>query len=581
MKKLNSLIRLTVLSMILTFIQSGHIFASDTIVVAPGSDLFEVFNGLLDEDGLLSQHVLILKQNSVYFNSEASFISDDISLIGEEGDGVPPYILPKRTGNGTYVNTWFILEGIGKSFTAKNIIFQMLPLDGMETGLSIKYIFDADADFQRISMDNCIVNACRNETFTSDGDGQYIKITNSNFRNSGYPDLDWSGGVVNVSIRHAGWKDSLIFRNNTIINSGGNGIIGHWGEVCKAVIIDHNTFFCTSRVSIFSGFQGNVQITNNMLVASESSGWPKGRSASLRGSFDMFGETAPAETHYSTWQIWPVRSDAMQAYEDVLGFDISGGLESIEEQRKFEIRNNCVWWPKQLVTAWDTLDEDGGAQVPIVLFSENDSFLLAHQENSIYEGNYGNLDTEDAKISDFDPGFNQYWIDKVLNVQINWLNGYRKDSDFVPYFRNIDEPGKQVQLQWPLPEDLSYTNETLLTGGTDGMPVGDLNWFNKGTGIRDTRAALNSMEVSSFPNPFKESTSIQFELKTPSIVNVSVFDLTGKEVAVLLNEYKQSGSHTIKWDCGSSSEGAIPEGIYFYKVETKDGFDVRKMIKMD
>lgn len=579
MKKINSILRLVVLSSILSFVSTWQVFASDTLVVDGGEDLFEVINGLTGDDGLLSHHVLLLKQNAVYFNSEISTINDDFSLIGEEGEGVPPYIIPRRTGNGEYVRTWFLLEGIGKSFTAKNIIFQMLPPDGFDLGLSVSYIFQAKSDNQRLIMDNCVVNHSRNETFTSDGNGQYIKITNCNFRNSGYPDLDWAGGVVTPSIKHSGWKDSLIFTNNTVSNAGGYGFLGHWGEVCKAVIIDHNTFFGIARAAIFAGFQGNVHITNNMLVASESSGTPKSRNTKLRSSFEMFGETCPAETFVSTWQIWTIRGDALEAYHDVLGYE--GDIEEVEKQRVFEIKNNCVWWPKQLVTAWDTIDEDGGAQDKIVLFSETDSFLLAHQTNSVYEGNYGNTDTEDAKISDFDPGFKQEWVDKIMTVQIEWLNGFRKDPNFVPYFRNFDEPENRVQLEWPLPEDFSYTNETLLTGGTDGLPVGDLNWFKNGTSIKNASSVLNSIEVNNYPNPFQEITTIQFKLKKSSTVKITILDVTGKEVAVLLNEYRIAGTHSINWNCSSISSSLIPGGIYLSKIETNDGFNVRKMIKLN
>ena len=37
--------------------------------------------------------------------------------------------------------------------------------------------------------------------------------------------------------------------------------------------------------------------------------------------------------------------------------------------------------------------------------------------------------------------------------------------------------GNPFVVQWPLPEDLTYTNDTLLTAGSDGLPVGDLNWY--------------------------------------------------------------------------------------------------------
>jgi hypothetical protein len=64
-----------------------------------------------------------------------------------------------------------------------------------------------------------------------------------------------------------------------------------------------------------------------------------------------------------------------------------------------------------------------------------------------------------------------------------------------------------------------------------------------------------------YPNPFNPSTTIKFELPKTSQVNLSVFDILGREVSVLVSERRDAGVHEVKF------EGAdLASGVYFYRL---------------
>ena len=67
-----------------------------------------------------------------------------------------------------------------------------------------------------------------------------------------------------------------------------------------------------------------------------------------------------------------------------------------------------------------------------------------------------------------------------------------------------------------------------------------------------------------YPNPFNPSTSIKFDLLGNEKVTLKIFDLKGKEIAVLLNEKLETGSYIIKWNAFQYSSG-----IYFYQLKTE------------
>ncbi len=71
---------------------------------------------------------------------------------------------------------------------------------------------------------------------------------------------------------------------------------------------------------------------------------------------------------------------------------------------------------------------------------------------------------------------------------------------------------------------------------------------------------------NNYPNPFNPMTKIKFDLPKSSGVRITVFDVTGKEVAVIVNETLQAGSYQTEWDAS-----AYPSGVYFYRIVVRHG----------
>ncbi len=68
--------------------------------------------------------------------------------------------------------------------------------------------------------------------------------------------------------------------------------------------------------------------------------------------------------------------------------------------------------------------------------------------------------------------------------------------------------------------------------------------------------------IANYPNPFNPTTSIDYYVPTDGFVRLSVFDLTGKEIAILENGHKHKGEHKAVFD-GTG----MATGMYFYKLE--------------
>ncbi|MDP8211473.1 MAG: C25 family cysteine peptidase [Candidatus Stygibacter australis] len=76
-----------------------------------------------------------------------------------------------------------------------------------------------------------------------------------------------------------------------------------------------------------------------------------------------------------------------------------------------------------------------------------------------------------------------------------------------------------------------------------------------------------------YPNPFNPVTTISFSLKEEEQINISVYNIKGQKVAVLLDEMRQPGKHSIQWDADEYSSG-----VYFLQMKTANYQKISKLL---
>jgi len=77
------------------------------------------------------------------------------------------------------------------------------------------------------------------------------------------------------------------------------------------------------------------------------------------------------------------------------------------------------------------------------------------------------------------------------------------------------------------------------------------------------------------PNPFNPETTIEYSISSAQDVTLIVYDLLGREIKVLVNEYKQAGNYSIQFD-GSK----LASGVYVYQINAGRFFDTKKFVLM-
>jgi hypothetical protein len=121
-----------------------------------------------------------------------------------------------------------------------------------------------------------------------------------------------------------------------------------------------------------------------------------------------------------------------------------------------------------------------------------------------------------------------------------------------------------------------------LSAGVDlALPhFADIGWQLSATSSVAGEAPPPRQLIGSFPNPFRQATSIRFTLARPSLVDVGVFDLAGRLVKRLAAESMMAGSHVVTWDGRDAAGRQAAAGIYLYRLTTPSGSESGRMVLM-
>ena len=110
----------------------------------------------------------------------------------------------------------------------------------------------------------------------------------------------------------------------------------------------------------------------------------------------------------------------------------------------------------------------------------------------------------------------------------------------------------------------------------------DMPWGLREAWVGDKHYPITSVEPTvvysfeleqNYPNPFNPATQFRYNIQHTGFVSLKVFDLLGREVAVLVNEEKLPGSYSVSWNAGN-----MPSGVYFSRLESNGSSLMQKMM---
>ena len=153
------------------------------------------------------------------------------------------------------------------------------------------------------------------------------------------------------------------------------------------------------------------------------------------------------------------------------------------------------------------------------------------------------------------------------NVTTNLFTNYVSDGGY-DEFKNFTSDSKIIRILClaKVSADSGYTLKEFKIYGTP-LTV---------TGINENNLlSENYFLFQNFPNPFNPATSISYQLKTSSHVELKIYDLLGREIKTLVNEVKPTGIYSEKFDASN-----LTSGIYLYRLKSGTFVETKKMTVM-
>ncbi len=570
------------------------LYAQKTIVpvpsdVAPGEgNLNNAVQAAIDA-GTLSNTVFALEPYGYYVLIGRIVVpaGEHLEIAGPQPGTTqltsPPQIVWTPSGG---VDRQFNFECYG-NITLKNVWLRYADAGGAQVGSSLQIQNNPDPNVQETGYFEGVIfdyspappNAGGAVTVTAD---RFVGIfKNCYFRNCIDTHLRYYGRALSFPYSTSGWHhDYVLFENCTFANIG-YVYMQESDEYGDNVHFNHCTFLNTMMFVQQSGWWRKLSVTNSIYV----------------NTF-MYGNI-PVQTGTGDPNGGTIRIDSVSTFPFAVPFT--------EQDRRILFANNSYFiepwlkdwmWNCPYCLARRRTREPEYCAVPQPMLSPA---TLVFFDTTDASGNKLFPFMNRANLHDgVDPGFlapptNLDSLKAFLNCK--WDTNCDHNWAWNP------ESG--LNQEWPLPENLAYTNATLKTGAMGGFPLGDLyhwwpseyaqwqaqadaenarifNWLETG---KDELSAVAERPGSAvpagftlsqnYPNPFNPTTHIEYSIPRAGRVLLQVFNSLGEEVATLFHGQQKAGKHMVVFD-GKD----LASGVYTYRLQSGEVSISRKLVLM-
>ncbi|MGE5810776.1 MAG: sugar-binding protein, partial [Ignavibacteria bacterium] len=199
-----------------------------------------------------------------------------------------------------------------------------------------------------------------------------------------------------------------------------------------------------------------------------------------------------------------------------------------------------------------------------------------------------NIDSSVFYDSDIDSG---YSVDNIApGTPINFTASYSEGKIYMEWSANSDPDISGYNLYRGTTQmNVMKFADTENTSYTDENPEGNIYYAVRAVDIHGNLSPLASVLTDveeegnkipsefalnqNFPNPFNPSTKIRYEIPAESKVLVKIYDVLGRELITLINQYQKRGSYEVEWNAVNNASG-----IYFYSITAGNFHHVKKMV---
>ncbi len=331
------------------------------------------------------------------------------------------------------------------------------------------------------------------------------------------------------------------------------------------------------------------------------------------GGFILTGNALPQGDNYS--KIWLCKTDQNGniVWSNTYNYDLGNSVKQTNDGGYIAV-GRTIWAAHD--SSWDACMIKTDANGNLVWENELGGNGISYDEaKDVQETSNGNFLVIGSTMDFNSAGFYDLWLFKLNSIgDTIWTKtfggvhddeGYSiqptSDGNFIllgvtySFSFGVDPDAWLIKVNsdgdeyWNQPigynhDDLGFSVKQTSDGGY--IINGETSSFSQG-GIWLSKVTpdVSSVDRSSpslikayllqqnYPNPFNPSTTINYSIPKSSNVKIEVYNLLGKKISTLVNEFKSAGSYKVKWNAENFSSG-----IYFYRIQAEGFSETKKMI---
>jgi hypothetical protein len=202
---------------------------------------------------------------------------------------------------------------------------------------------------------------------------------------------------------------------------------------------------------------------------------------------------------------------------------------------------------------------------------------------------------EDEWICDGGEGYtDSFASEEECNEECNTDCYYDEDVEGIPLSYEFSDDTLFISVtEYPCEEEGFDTYDECIEDGEMGLFLGDLEDIQDfyihtyrvmlPTGDDVSLADVTVMPEKftlhqNYPNPFNPITTLRYELPENSHVNITIYDMLGKEVKTLINQTQDAGYKSVIWNATNDVGAPISSGLYLYTIQVGDFSQTKKMV---
>lgn len=483
---------------------TGHVVTFEN-----GEDSTAVLSGFTLTDAFLDWGVYCVQSSPSLF---------DLSIFGNRGGGLYCKGCNLRLKSVAIRNNWSAWLGGGILSDSSTLQLEDVEISGNLSTTSGGGIYSQGST---LLLDNTRI--VDNDTWEGNAGGIYLKDSDLRFYrgsvsgNSAF----YSGGGIWISDSRAVFDSVSITKNRC--DHGGGGLLASNSD-----IVFKNGWVADNAAHYSSG--GGFLCTDSKLTVERSvvafnDAKDHGGGILLRSTAEFSESTdRPSSLLVNVTMVGNIASQGGGLFlSNLIGPVVINSIlwGNIPQEIAFD---DAAWWPSEVAITHSDLT--GGRDS--ILATERDSIL---------------------------------WLDGNMDIDPRFADAENRDFDLLEGSPAIDA-GTALFI-WN-GDTLVNLPDKAYEGNAPDMGAFE-SPFSTGVAEEDRYPFEFSLKQN-YPNPFNPSTTIEFSVPRSGLVTLSVYDLLGREVEIILNQHMNPGHHKVQWNATN-----VPSGVYFVRMKA-DGF---------